>query len=392
MPKFDVEMLWDCSSCNTHGIGGTNDHCSNCGNAHDTKKDPWYMPEDLSLKNQIKDYQKIQMAHAGPNWSCQFCGGTQRRPNGSCLNCAGPRDESVAEKIAGRSSEEPVQTRASYITLLKTQALQVQKSAHFYRAPKRGWWKIAAMVIVAVIFIAGLAWVLFHQRPVDLEVTAVEWTHSVHVERYKQVSGEGFDEDQPSDAQNVRNQGSRVHHNETVHFTVQVPDGQDCRTTTRSCYTTAVRCSPNNNGTASCSGGDEICSGGDQVCTPRYRNEDRTREEPVYRDEPRYEDYYTWTVWRWKPEREIPHSGRTLQTDWPSSEEICLNCGCTEGEQERESGRSVSYAVKFVDKRTSERFSHAPASDSDFKRFPLGSTHQALYSVALGLDFQSALK
>jgi len=40
MPNYDIEMLWDCSSCGKQRIGGTQDHCPGCGAAHDKERDP----------------------------------------------------------------------------------------------------------------------------------------------------------------------------------------------------------------------------------------------------------------------------------------------------------------------------------------------------------------
>ncbi len=257
--------------------------------------------------------------------------------------------------------------------------------------------KIIGGAIVAGALLIGLLWFLFHKRPVDIEVTSVEWTQTVTVERYKLVSESGWDENMPSDAANVVNEGSRIHHYDkvldhydTVHYTVQVSDGEDCVDIPETCYTTPVTCSTNDNGTADCSGGDEVCSGGGQSCTPRYRDESRTRQDPVYRDEPRYEDHFAWTVWRWRPEREPSHSGETTQTSWPNAQELCLNCKVGVGEKEREAGRRGVYAVHFIDRERSDTFDYKPTSESEFHRFSIGSTHSALYSIAGGLDFQIA--
>ncbi|MCR4314608.1 MAG: hypothetical protein NUV84_05185 [Candidatus Uhrbacteria bacterium] len=250
---------------------------------------------------------------------------------------------------------------------------------------------------IAVVLIAGLLWSLFHKRPVDLEVASVAWTQTILVERYQQVTQEGFDEDRPGDAQNIVNEGSHVHHYEkildhydTVHYTVSVADGQDCVDTPQTCYTTPVSCTSNDNGTADCSGGDEVCFGGGQSCTTRYRDDPRTREEPVYRDEPRYEDHYRWTVWRWTPQRTPTHSGTTIQTTWPDGGEVCLNCSVDPGEKEREAGRRGSYEVHFIDRERADTFDHEPKTETEFHRFPVGSKHPALYSIAGGLEFQLA--
>lgn len=400
MPNYQIEMLWDCSSCGTDAIGGTKDHCPNCGAAHDTKKDPWYMPGDTSHRNRIKDAGKLAMASAGPNWTCEFCGGTQRAPDGSCVNCAGSKSEARAQQASGRPLEDlaPARPAPASPTPTRRSSLPVQEVESNW-PPRQDISRVKIIVggFIAVVLIAGLLWSLFHKRPVDLEVASVAWTHIVSVERYQRVAQGGFDEDLPRDARNIVNEGSRFHHNEqvldhyqTIHYTVQVEDGQDCVNIPETCYTTSVTCTPNDNGTADCSGGDEVCSGGGQSCTTRYRDDPRTREEPVYRDEPRYEDYFTWTVWRWLPNRQPTHSGTTTQTTWPDAKEVCLNCTVRVGQQERESGRRGTYGVHFIDRERADTFDHVPTSEDEFHRFPVGSKHPALYSIVGGLEFQLA--
>lgn len=400
MPSYQVEMLWDCSSCGTNAIEGTKDHCPKCGAAHDTKKDPWYMPGDTSHRNRIVDRTKLEMAAAGPNWTCEFCGGTQRTLDGICLNCAGPKSQVYADRSSGRPAEDFVLRSRS-----RPSASAARPVPDFVDDPSQspqpsnsgGGWRFIGGCVALFVIICGIIGLLFHKRPVEVEVTNVVWTHIVSIERYQQVAQEGFDEDRPGDAKDIDNKGSRFHHHEkmldhyqTVHYTVRVADGEDCVDVPETCYTTPVSCTPNDNGTADCSGGDEVCSGGGQRCTTHYRDDPRTREEPVYRDEPRYEDYYAWIVWRWLPNRRPTHSGTTTQTTWPESEELCLNCNVGVGQQERESGRQGTYTVHFIDRERADTFDYKPTSEVEFHRFVVGSKHPALYSIAGGLEFQLA--
>lgn len=403
MPKYQIEMLWDCSSCGKTAIGGLQDHCPGCGAAHDIKKDPWYMPGDTSHRARITDAGKLAKAHAGPNWTCEHCGGTQRAPDGACLNCAGPRSEAHADRASGRSVEAIVPPTHPQPSLQSRPApprppLPPAREVDVDWPPRRSrnGIKLAVGIAAAVLLVVGLLWLLFHQRLVDIEVVDVEWTHTVSVERYKQVAENGWDENIPADAANVVNQGQEIHHYdqvldhyETIHFTEQVYDGEDCVDIPQTCYTTPVTCSPNDNGTATCTGGDERCSGGGRSCTSRYRTESRTRQEPRYRDEPRYEDHFAWTVWRWKPQRTPSHSGTTTTTTWPDASELCLDCEVGPGEKEREAGRRGRYEVRLRDER-GKSFDYAPQSEAEFHRFPSGSRHQALYSIARGLEFDLA--
>ena len=68
------------------------------------------------------------------------------------------------------------------------------------------------------------------------------------------------------------------------------------------------------------------------VYTTEYYTE--TVQEPVYVQVPRYANKYYYTIWRWKPEREVTASGTDHQTAWP---EYTLE------ENEREGGRAEQY-------------------------------------------------
>lgn len=349
------------------------------------------MPGDVSHERRITDAAELRQAQDGPNWSCEYCGGTQRNADGACRNCAGARSEEQAERVSGRGQ----QAGSEY-----DDRPPISQWARYGDppAPSRDnlVYRFIGCALVVAALCGGLLWALFTKRPVDVTVTSVAWTQTVSVERYKQVAEEGFDESRPSDAQNVKDLGSRVHHtvkvfdhNEVEHYTVQVEDGENCVAVERSCHTTQRTCTPNDNGTATCTGGDEVCTGGGEKCTTKYRDDPRTRDVPVYRDDPRYEDYYSWSVWRWKPERQVPHQGTTTETSWPDSEELCLNCRVGAGEKERESGRAATYKVVLVDEKGTKTFDHEPKSESEFHQYPVGSSHKAMYSIATGLDFST---
>lgn len=393
MPSFDLEMLWDCPFCDVKAMDGTIDNCPKCGAAHDEKKSPWYLPSDTSYANRITDPEKQRKSDAGANWHCPRCEGTQRNGDGNCLNCSAPRDESAydggsaneSEDESTDDSEEGAVPAYSRSRNGRTHALPeiVDDPAP---APFNGtgpFLKMVAAFAAMILLCSGSAWALFHKSEVNVQVASVHWLQSVSIERYQQVGQEGFAENEPSDAANIVEDGSKVHHYvkvldhyDTVHYTERVADGQ-------SCHTTPTTCTSRKNGTAR-------CSGGDRECSTKYKSVDKTRQEAAYRKDPVYAMSYRWTVWRWTPNRTIPHIGDTTETTWPSSEELCVSCALSAGEKERESGRTGTYDVTFVD-TDKATYDYVPKTEAEFHTFPVGTKRHALYSVAGGLDLQTTV-
>lgn len=396
MPAFEIEMLWDCPSCDTDEIGGTIDSCPSCGAAHDTKASPWYMPGDVSYKARIQDARKLRMAKAGPNRTCPNCGGTQRRYDGHCVNCSAPLDEVSPAETDEHPEADRVLSRP-----IPPQSAQEGYGSVAENVEVGSRWPNFMLIVGLVIAVAAalvLIWSLFRQEMVTITVSGVQWIQTVSVERYRQKEQGGFREDMPTDAENVREVGKKIHHYvqvldhiETEEYEVAVQDGETCVSVPKSCKTTPVECKDNGNGVASCQGDDEVCTGGGKDCTPKYRKEKRKRNKEVFRDDPVYAMNYAWTVWRWEHQRDVRRSGSTTETSWPSEEEICLGCRVGPGEKERVSGKDATYEVQFLDVNGTDEYKYEPKSEEEFHGFTLNSEHRALYSIAGGLEFQAAL-
>lgn len=166
------------------------------------------------------------------------------------------------------------------------------------------------------------------------------WKHTVSIERYQVVDGQGFNETRPVDAFDIVREGQRHHHYTQVpdgttreSYTQRVACGQDCRTT-------PVSCRSNNNGF-------KTCSGGDRVCSTRYCSEVRYRTVPRYATVSVDEPWYRWRAWQWQPQRVIEKTGSEEPPFWPEEAELALDRGCREGERERAERRAL-YEVVFA--------------------------------------------
>lgn len=360
-----IEMTWRCSSCRARNLG-RHIACQTCGSPKDESEE-YEMPADTAGAAAVTDPRLLEMARAGANWRCRYCGSDQRTREGRCGQCG-------SDQAEGRSTAEPAPAPAAVARrrpsglpaagLLVGGLLLVLLACGIALA-SRG--RSAARARLAT---AASALRLPFQDQKGT-VAAVRWKQHVTVERWQVLSGEGFEEARPSDAFDVRPAGRRHHHKERVvagydtqTYTETVPDGtrtetyteqescgQDCTPRPQTCQ---EKCTPNKNGFATCR---TECSGGGQDCRTKYCSVQKTRQVPQTkvvtktRQVPRYQDvdrdapWFQWKVWGWKPARTLETSGTSPRTFWPEDAEVKLGKGLATGEKERER-RHGSYTLE----------------------------------------------
>jgi len=231
------------------------------------------------------------------------------------------------------------------------------------------------------------------------EVLAARWERVITVERYRSVAREGFAESIPEGAYEREARGQRHHHDEQVpdgfetqHYTERVQSGFDTETYTErvSCGQDCTPrpqhceevCTPNGNGFATC---EERCSGGGEDCSPRYCDEQRTRQVPRFvdeprtrqvprfRSEPRTAEWFSFRVWTWEAHRTVRAEGGSRDTvRWPSADELRTDAALGEGERERER-RSETFTVEL--RLPNRSLTLYPASEDEFARYGQGSRH-----------------
>ncbi len=367
--------------------------CQGCKNAKDGSEQ-YEMPEDTASAVTVTDEALLRMATAGPNWRCAYCDSDQRALDGGCKNCG------ASPQGGTNSSDEPP-------------ASTEKKKAG--QTPPRGCSILA--LIVAFFGCCCPVWMNLGKSKTEpaqtppaqgqassgwtrtLQVKEVAWEHTVSIERHHQVENEGFAEDRPKNALQVKALGKRHHHDdqvpdgyETVYFTERKQSGyttetyrdkeacgEDCSTTPRKCE---EDCKSNKNGFATCK---TTCTGGEKRCTTRYCSVTRTRKEPRYveerrsRKEPRYRSvsreapWFAWKEWTWSHDRDVKASGKTLETRWPAAAELRPAKALPKGEQERNT-RGASYTVVFQGEGQPP-ITYSPETLEEFQRFAIGSTH-----------------
>lgn len=350
MATTQIEMLWDCPSCGTRGIGGRYKRCTVC-NAPIPSGVQWYMPKGAAELPGITDPELLTQATAGADWHCPHCGSSQRNDRGKCQECGASRRMTKDEGVVQQSSPA-----------CRYHSRHASGSSFYSRVNR-----VVLAILVGIAVVVAILTILlrFYERTVEVQVVSVNWTHTIHVDRWQVIHNEGFNEDRPLSAFNVESKGMKHHHY------IQVPDGfkteyhavrVQCG---ESCYTTSRRCTSNGNGFST-------CSGGNRVCRPRYCSEQKPRQVQKYRDESVEEKYYSWDVWDWKQNRNIAVSGTTTKTSWPSKKRICLDCNVGKGEKERTS-QKAEYEVTLSDGE--KTYNESSMTLEEFETFSLGSRH-----------------
>jgi hypothetical protein len=418
MPTYQVEMLWTCRICKNADNLGLSKHCTNCGKPKDDR-DEEHFPDDLSEAAALTG-EKQKKALAGPDWKCKYCQTLQNSLGPCCGECGcdqntgtipwtGPsliatEDGSLPRVVAIRvdppthsgarggsgSPFDDQKVQPIYPAAAKSSAPPVNTSNPVEfdvepPVPTRPFWTQRVVLgLIGIPLLLVLLWLVFRTKVVEAQVTALAWEHRVVVDRYQVDAKDGWDPD-PS-AFNVQDHGPRIHHYDHVRvgshqesYQESYSCGQNC--TTPSCYTTSRNCTSNKNGTATCTGGDRICPS--PVCTTKYCNRTAYRTVDDYEDQARYRDWYSWNVWEWAlNNRTVKHAGTTLDTSWPSEQE--LQAPLAEGEKER-TRQEASYKITFTVIGDKDTYSIEPSTLDVFKQYPLGSHRRLKVGIASGV-------
>ncbi|NTX17116.1 hypothetical protein HUA76_40715 [Myxococcus sp. CA056] len=388
MSERHIEMFWRCSSCQHRNLG-RHMVCQGCKNAKDGSEQ-YEMPEDTASAVTVTDAALLRMATTGPHWRCAYCDSDQRALDGGCKNCGASPPVSPGTPDKAPAPPEKKKSRRGCISIVLIVAFFGCCCPMWMNSGKSG---SASVQQPPEQVQTGPEWTR------SLQVKELAWEHTVSVERRHQVEREGFAEDKPSDALQVKAQGQRHHHDdqvlngyETVYFTERKQSGyttetyrdkeacgEDCSTTPKKCK---EDCTSNKNGFATCK---TTCTGGEKRCTtrycsvtktrkePRYVDERRSRKEPRYRSVPRDAPWFSWKEWTWSHERDVKASGKTLETRWPADAELRPPKALPKGTQERNS-RSASYTVVFQGEGHPP-VTYSPETLEEFQRFAIGSTH-----------------
>jgi hypothetical protein len=295
-----IEGTWNCSSCGTKGILARHKKCPHCNNPREltgNESEFDFAGTDAvtgkSLGEGVTDEKALELANAGADWFCAYCGASNRGDLEICKNC---RAERSTDAKALREEADP--------SLPPEQPLLQQAPPK-----KRGALFKVGMAMLGGLFLCcggTIVYSVWSSMTHDTtgQVVSTDWKRAVSQERFTPVTLEGW-------ADELRSQPSRMPVNGTGEVagtqnirgcvsrqktTRRVPDGTErvCSTKTRQkACGTEERCHTRNKGNGF---KEEVCEDVTKYCSESYedcRNETRYRNEPVYAQKCSY-DTYQW--------------------------------------------------------------------------------------------------
>lgn len=356
---YFVENNWACSSC--AGLNkGRDINCIYCGNAkEDHEKDS--MPVGDPRRHEVKDPSLIDLATQAPHWTCEFCGGKQRDPDGNCVNCAAARSPNVVITASGGSTVKNIVVEGVEFSKRKSKPKRSEfDSKHHVHdeselQPAQGLKDIrkelligALLLVAFVLIISGIYWAVKAHEVLGT-VSSMKWIHMVRDEERMTYSGEGWSI--PIGAFNTscvtKQRGT---HNCRPYQCNARQESYNCNPRQCNC-TTKTRCADQKNGFSKCT---ESTS-----CQTCYSRCTKTVYSTCYEQCPTMDQWCSYQYHKWISRGERTKDGTSADAmDWPLPGII---------DETHRSIKVPAYIVHFDVE--GEKFSYSPSTAEDFARF-----------------------
>lgn len=373
------EWVWDCESCDSKGILGRHQHCTNC-NAPRPPGDIFYDPANAP---EIKDEKLLRLASAAPDWLCEHCGGSTSGASTKCAGCSAPKGSSPVRRTVDyalgqepkssptapkpRSYEKEAWEKPRRSTGdLTSNRPEAEQTPSFYdksdvwsrgenkSRDKFNWLSlpVIASVCATLIFIA-LIYAYFKTHVETIKLTKCTWQRVITVEKWKTVRESDWSI--PSGGREVSHYRALHHYNkvfdhtETYYVTERYQSGTET-------YRSGTRSKGNGFAEATYS------------TRPVYSTRQVSRTRPVYRDEAEYHTKYDYDIERWKFEREARLGADNQSPAWPNPN-LASN--------ERENGRKEEYHAIFLGPEPKRSIFDEVMPEARWKTFVVGNEYQA---------------
>jgi hypothetical protein len=307
-----IEGSWNCTSCGARNIPARHKNCPSCNNPRELSgKESEFDFGDVdaasgrSTREGVTDEQALDMAGAGEDWFCAYCGAANRGDGKRCRQCAAERgSDAKAAPLADLGPRAPPKP-----------------------APKPRRFGKVALIIVGVLSSCCLgtcAVGIWGNMKHELkgEVVATNWRRALVQERFVPETRTGWRDElsttsprmpvngagEVAGVTNIRDCVSRQR------GTRKVADGTQrvCRTKTRKAACgTEEKCTRRDKGNGFA---EEVCHDVTKYCNESYEDcdmETRYRNEPVYSQQCAYDTY----VWKPVDTRELKGTEGTPR--WP---------------------------------------------------------------------------
>ncbi len=354
-----IEGTWNCTSCDAKGILARHKKCPTCNNPRElTGKESEFdfggvdAQSGKSLQEGVTDEKALELAAAGADWFCAYCGAANRGDQPRCKHCSAERGED-----AGKMPEE------------KPAAAPQPPPP----APKKK--KVGCMVAGgAFLFLFSCCGIFgfwaTQTHDVKGRVARTEWQRVLHQERFLPTTKEGWqDELRLSSSRMPTNGSGEVAGVENIRGCVsrqrgtrQVADGTErvCRTKTRKVACgTEEKCTRKklDNGFVR-----EECDDVTKYCSESYQD---CQTETRYRTEPVYAQKCSYDTFEWRGVDRHTATGHDESPRWPDVANV--------GPHER-LRREETYAVhvEYAHKEGTKTHTLAPKTEAEFLSWKKG--------------------
>lgn len=339
---WQVENTWNCPSCSALNRGRDLD-CRHCGARKDARVEDRVSGPDAP---EVTDPALLRKATAGPNWTCEYCGGQDRNLQGECDHCGGLKSQPSAETSL---------PSARLVRDLDPPPLWKRRLI----GPIVGWQ--LAIILASLAVLGSIVWLfiwIFTPRVVHSHVSATSWEYTVNLRERAQFH-EGGEWGRPGTKGFYDDPAFNVSCDSRYYGTQDCDPyrcnprqvSYSCNCTSYSCNCTSS-CSSNRNGFSTCKQTCSTCT----RCGTCYRTEYSTcyHQCPIYRDWCSY-DYYDWPI---KATQKTQGSDQSCR--WPEMS----------ADDNQRLQKTEKYDVQFKDEE--DVFEYVPESLAAYKQFTVG--------------------
>jgi hypothetical protein len=322
--SYVVENNWKCPNCQAANPGRFT-KCQKCGQTKQ-KADVDQIDENAA---EVQDQNLLQMANAGENWVCQFCGAQERASDGTCKNC-GAKVKDAGSKLPPRPGQGQQQQQPP--------PPQPASGGHTIRNVGIGFGGLLLLTV-------GYCMMPHHKATT---ISAVNWEYTVELEQKTLTHKEGFGP--PAGAMNMSCQQRQDGTHNCDPYTCTKTVKEDCNAHDCNCHKKTV---DKGNGFSQV----------EEVCSTCYDKCDKTENDTCYHQCPTMRDWCRYDVYEWPVVNTQKATGHDQNVHWP---ELQAN------NADQRIQKHEKYEVTFAS--GNDKWNYEPANLDDFKKYTVGAS------------------
>lgn len=306
MEEVIKEGTWKCPNCGKKNRG-RDVKCASCGQARENVE---FSYDETAPE--VTDEAEKAVAEGGPDWTCGYCGTSNRANVETCRQCGGSRGEGKNREVTEVVQEKAIPPRPADSN-----------------NGSKGGSGVGRFVLWTILGVFGLCVLLsLWQSDEFLTLSKARWDRVIKIEKLSPVIEEGWSV--PAGGRVLSTRQAVYSHSQVQTGTRQAQED----------YTEKIK-----TGTKRVKTGVKNLGNGYFKETyrtePVYTTRTKTRmvTRPVYTSVPNYRTRYRYEVEKWHLDREVRTSGDNTEPAWGQ---------VTLARNERDAGRSSAYKTTFT--------------------------------------------